>query len=295
MTAIRVLSAQIYVSHRQTQQDILPSDAADRLLARLLVASKEWTCYPWFNNNGVEGRSHSRSCIYRIFNDDNGGNDRQVNGDTGANDASALAPTATFDPPAAASPRVMENFIGNCDVGTHTHQGDGPCVVTIKEGFHAASFSHQNSTVKGGFDTKRDEQVGFDSHGDVRGDGENGRKHNVETKARPGGRRVRLDSAQRIEVGMREAGRVAGMTQCKLTAEAEAALFRSSKVVRVPGEREDRQDSATVGGDAQDVAAPPELLEIVPKIVEVVRRCVLFMCNYVFSEHSFEGYDETSD
>ncbi|CAN0161609.1 unnamed protein product, partial [Pylaiella littoralis] len=47
-------------------EDVLPCEKADSLLACLLQASRSWTSHPWFNNNGVEGTTHTRSHIYRI-------------------------------------------------------------------------------------------------------------------------------------------------------------------------------------------------------------------------------------
>lgn len=44
----------------------MPCEKADSLLACLLQASRSWTSHPWFNNNGVEGTTHTRSHIYRI-------------------------------------------------------------------------------------------------------------------------------------------------------------------------------------------------------------------------------------
>lgn len=246
----------------------------------------------------MEGRSHSRSCIYRIYKDDNGDDDRQVDGDTGTDDTSALASRNTPGPLEAASPRVTENTVGNRHVGTHTCEDDGSCIGSIKEGVRAASFSRPDSTVQGGFDTKRNKKCVVESHRDARGDGEDGIEHkeqNLQVKVRPVGRGVGLESAQRIEAGMREAGRVAGMMQCKMTARAEAALFQPSTMAHVSGERKDRRDSARMRIDSQGVDAPPELLEIVPKVVEVVRRCVFFMCKYVFLGHNFEIYDEGAD
>lgn len=44
----------------------MPPDYAASLLACLLEVSRDWTTQPWYNNNGVEGRSHSRSHIFRF-------------------------------------------------------------------------------------------------------------------------------------------------------------------------------------------------------------------------------------
>ncbi|CAN0179157.1 unnamed protein product [Ectocarpus sp. 6 AP-2014] len=47
-------------------EDLLPRDKAEGLLARMLQLSRDWTSQTWFNANGLEGRTHSRSCAYRI-------------------------------------------------------------------------------------------------------------------------------------------------------------------------------------------------------------------------------------
>lgn len=44
----------------------MPCDKADSLLACLLQASRSWTSHPWFNNTGVEGTTHTRSHVYQI-------------------------------------------------------------------------------------------------------------------------------------------------------------------------------------------------------------------------------------
>ena len=48
------------------QDIILPAEKADGLLARLLHASRGWTSRPWYNVNGTPGLTHNRSCVYRI-------------------------------------------------------------------------------------------------------------------------------------------------------------------------------------------------------------------------------------
>eukprot|EP00752_Nemacystus_decipiens_P002264 g2145.t1 len=47
-------------------EDILPAEKADSLLASLLHASRSWTSRPWYNVNGTPGLTHNRSCMYRI-------------------------------------------------------------------------------------------------------------------------------------------------------------------------------------------------------------------------------------
>ncbi|CAM9528035.1 unnamed protein product [Ectocarpus fasciculatus] len=47
-------------------EDLLPRDKAEGLLAQMLRLSRDWTSQTWFNANGVEGRTHSRSRAYRI-------------------------------------------------------------------------------------------------------------------------------------------------------------------------------------------------------------------------------------
>lgn len=52
------------------EQEILPSGKADCLLTAMLQISRGWTSYPWYNNNGVEGRSHTRTCVFRLCSED---------------------------------------------------------------------------------------------------------------------------------------------------------------------------------------------------------------------------------
>ncbi|CAN0502400.1 unnamed protein product [Ectocarpus sp. 12 AP-2014] len=47
-------------------EDLLPRDKAEALLAKMLQLSCNWTSQTWFNANGLEGRTHSRSRAYRI-------------------------------------------------------------------------------------------------------------------------------------------------------------------------------------------------------------------------------------
>lgn len=95
---------------------MLPAEEADSLLVRLLDLSRDWTSHRWYNNNGVEGRTHARSHVYRLGQDSAASD--PADGQTQADVDSGLAQ----GPDAARDASDADVLFGTAALGGHAQQ-----------------------------------------------------------------------------------------------------------------------------------------------------------------------------
>ena len=222
------------------QDIILPAEKADGLLARLLHASRGWTSRPWYNVNGTPGLTHNRSCVYRIPTARAGTGTCTVSGvdqdQAGPAKTSDKARRCTGSGPAAVSGRGAKSGGGGGG-------GGGECAWAVGGKSECGDDVTLQSSDEESF------YYDFPEAGKVGGGGGGG------------------------VAGIAGAGAGAGADPPGGATAAEQAegAMRWSPPKTEPG---DSAGKTWIDDDQGAEVAPEELLEVVPLVVEVVRRYI---------------------
>eukprot|EP00903_Cladosiphon_okamuranus_P021834 g20077.t1 len=213
-------------------EDILPAEMADRLLARLLHTSRDWTSRPWYNANGTPGLTHKRSCTYRIPSDrDNGSSIGNSDKSSSGSRKSSSIPGTDHDqtrPTRASDETQRRAGSGTTDLPdgvTEAERSGGKCTGLMERRSEDGTDDIvQSSSEDESFD------CGFTEAGKVGGGGGGG--------------------------GVGPPG-------------STAVMERSTPA---DSEAKDSAGTSWVDDDQGAAVAPEELLEVVPLVVEAVRR-----------------------
>ena len=251
-----------YVSHGiMMVQDVLPAEKADNLLARLLSASRDWTSRPWYNASGTPGMTHNRSCMYRIPAARDSSNSNNTT--TTNNNNSSRSSGKNFSGTGRDQAHPMQgsdNARRRAGSGTTAHydrvnvgggggadgdDGGGECAGPMgrKNEYKADGTAPQSSSEDESFD------YGFTDAGNVDdGDGDGG-----------GGSGGGDNPPGSVTVAV---GRQEG--------DAMGSMSTSAN----PDAKDPAGTKSWIDDDQGAAVAPEELLDIVPLVVETVRRCV---------------------
>lgn len=213
-----------------------------------------WTSHPWFNNNGVEGRSHSRSHIYRLpANRD--GNSTTSDGTISSKYLSHVRPTeATRMTEYVPHTEPLQATAGN-------DFGGGAFCSTAGRTRERRCERHKKTqdAVALVESSSEDEPFEYGIIGAAADDPTAAPQDFVASASR------RDDTCGRVQVG--EAGSVGAMSESAAASPKGEGILAASR-----RDRRATYEEMTLGENSD--VAPAELLEIVPGVVEAVRRCV---------------------
>lgn len=249
-------------------QDVLPADKADSLLARLLRSSREWTSRPWFNVNGTPGMTHSRSFSYRIpvFGGSSGGGGGSGSSSCGGSriSTSGVVSGTGRDREQAcrvhASDEAQRRQVGSCSTSdsgkvTNSCGGGGECVEATGRRRKKEGEPGPNDDV---LQSSEDETFDYDLS-DAGGE--------VDSAVHPEGRAT---AGEPLSEGEERA--LGSVPDSKVGVMRRASTSDDNR----------RRSATTAVGerllDEVSEVAPEELLEVVPHVVEAVRRCLSRVC-----------------
>lgn len=222
-----VLMPPFFASHEL--QDVLPAEKADRLLACLLRASRDWISRPWYNASGTPGMTHNRSFIYRIPTARDTSNNNSVNTTTTGisetdQDQIRPSPTQALD--------EAQRRAGSCPVASSDSVSDSGGGDECTQAMRRKSGGGADDVLQPSF-----EDESFD-------------------------------------YGWTEAGEVGGGSADPRGGGAAMGWVEGAMPASAPAsEAQDSAGKKTWIDDDQGAAvAPQELLEVVPLVVEAVRR-----------------------
>lgn len=221
------------------EQNVLPTALANRLLVCLLDVSRDWTTYAWFNNNGVEGRSHSRSRIYRLCKNNRSGSNDDNNSSDNDNAPNFPGNSSAFCSSAAAQWATSDSCAG-------AHGGQNPDADDT-----VGNMSRLHHRTQGG-NTLLPLSCRLKSAGE-----------NAEDFPRRVAPRTTTDATLRVEPPLGTPGG---------RAKEVGDVGPGGRPTPCKSIRPETHEEFALSLDDQKDIAPTDLLEIVPRIVDMVRR-----------------------